>query len=212
MAEVEKHTSTTTFKLITVLHFDEETRYLGSVFLILATLGTAHIKWNEHGFPIFDAHGIKAFLIDSCFTGHLYTGLGTMVILLAEIILMMRVYALFGGGRGKLLSFTILTLLLFGFNILQVTIALDEVDVGARPFVRQSLGNFGCVDGHPMSGIAWTMTSSVELLLFLLVLWKTMQLKELSLPTRISMPRDGPMKTQSITALMARDSIVYFAV
>ncbi|EJD04614.1 uncharacterized protein FOMMEDRAFT_155766 [Fomitiporia mediterranea MF3/22] len=108
----------------------------------------------------------------------------------------MRVYALFGATRWMLAVFVILTLLLFGFNILQLTLNLAS--------------GFGCLDVTHVSGVGWTVTSFVELLLFLPVLYKTVCMRKFSFPIHIS--RDNPPKKEDIITLMARDSIVYFAV
>ncbi|EJD05196.1 uncharacterized protein FOMMEDRAFT_154411 [Fomitiporia mediterranea MF3/22] len=70
----------------------------------------------------------------------------------------------------------------------------------------------GCFDAMPVSSIGWVVTSFVELLLFLPVLcqWKSLQMRKTKLPMRIS--GHGPLKAQDVMTLMARDSIVYFAV
>ncbi|EJD05212.1 uncharacterized protein FOMMEDRAFT_166829 [Fomitiporia mediterranea MF3/22] len=143
--------------------------------------------------------------------GQLFTGFGTMAMLLAEVILQMRVYALFGRNRMNLVAFVILTALLFGFNILQLTRFLIDSEDNV-PLERLSLkSNFiplTCTGALPMSGIAWSVTAFVELLLFLLVIWKTIQLRKEYV---LGYDKGHIFKTQDIVALMARDSIVYFA-
>ncbi|EJD04941.1 uncharacterized protein FOMMEDRAFT_154089 [Fomitiporia mediterranea MF3/22] len=63
-----------------------------------------------------------------------------------------------------------------------------------------------------MAGVAWIVASSVELLLFLLILWKTIQLKKFRIPTCNPQSKGHLANTQDITTLMARDSIMYFAI
>ncbi|EJD04938.1 uncharacterized protein FOMMEDRAFT_27217 [Fomitiporia mediterranea MF3/22] len=133
---------------------------------------------------LYQVNGIKEFLIDSCLYGSLYTGVGTTTMLLAEIILMMRVYALFGGAGKTLLSLITLTLLLFGFNIVQLL--------------------FDLVVKYPFSSNQEMFTDAY--------LPSTVQVKKLKLPARISRLESGQTKTQDITTLMAKDSIAYFAV
>ncbi|EJD05101.1 uncharacterized protein FOMMEDRAFT_154282 [Fomitiporia mediterranea MF3/22] len=89
--------------------------------------------------------------------------------------------------------------------------SLDKGEI--RPFTHDiGVHNTGCLSAPFMSGISWAAVSSVELLLFVLVLWKTIQVKGLKFPTWISRSTNGPRTTQDIATLMARDSVVYFAV
>ncbi|EJD05192.1 uncharacterized protein FOMMEDRAFT_154407 [Fomitiporia mediterranea MF3/22] len=108
-----------------------------------------------------------------------------------------------------LISFIALTLLLLGFNILQRAIKLESWDFSTNPVETQTATGIDCLFEPHTSGIAWTVTSFVELLLFLLVLGKTARMRNDKSPICIS--RGGSPNTRDITSLMARDSIGYFA-
>ncbi|EJD05218.1 uncharacterized protein FOMMEDRAFT_154433 [Fomitiporia mediterranea MF3/22] len=61
-----------------------------------------------------------------------------------------------------------------------------------------------------MSGVAWTLTAFFEMILFVLTLWKSVQLKRSKLA--MDNPRDELPRAEHIITLMARDSIMYFAI
>ncbi|EJD05206.1 uncharacterized protein FOMMEDRAFT_145758 [Fomitiporia mediterranea MF3/22] len=187
-----------------VLHFDEEIEYIWIGY-------TRHPPYSveEHAFSTTRERGFIPFL-ENCLNGHLFTGLGPMVMLLAEVILMMRVYALYGGAKRILIAFTVITLALFAVNILQLSDILNEIDLigGPAGFIIQG-DSSSCVLAIPMSPIAWSIASFVELLLLLLVILKMAELKTLKKPLHVS--RGDTLQTQDITATMARDSILYFA-
>ncbi|EJD08282.1 uncharacterized protein FOMMEDRAFT_151036 [Fomitiporia mediterranea MF3/22] len=210
------------------------TRYFGAGYLILVSMSTIHLGWDSS--PVqaiaMQEQGIAGFFLPSCLYGQIQSGLGPMILTLAKgdipildffatmqvyiasfptVILMMRVYALYEGAKKMLVAFVILTLLLFGFDLYQFLFFLGVVKIGSEP------GNFawakvdgGCLAAPSSAGIAWTVTSSVELVLFLLVLWKIVKAK---MAKRASFVLgDGRPSTQDMTALMARDSISYFAI
>ncbi|KAL5482476.1 hypothetical protein ACEPAI_9070 [Sanghuangporus weigelae] len=131
----------TTFHLYyTALHFDEEveyiwskkwtmgkamylsTRYLGSLFSICCTVAFIDFRWEDtlNLIAIFGGVLNNGFFA-TCFHGELFAGPGPMIILLAEVILQMRVYALHGRNKKMLIFFILLNMALFGFNILQIS-------------------------------------------------------------------------------------------
>ncbi|KAL5498432.1 hypothetical protein ACEPAH_2574 [Sanghuangporus vaninii] len=214
----------------TALHFDEEveyiwskkwtvgkgmyllTRYLGTFYLICAIMGVHTYAWNDPDDRLDESVNNP---FETCLYGNLSTGLGTMIILVAEVILMMRVYALYGRNKGLLIFFTLLTIILLVFNILQLLDIFLSIEQGTCGFgsclSTPSFDDFhfACMDSAPISGIGWAVTSFVELLLFLLVVLKAGSRERIRSVMRKS--NSQPARPLDVTTSMAKDSISYFA-
>ncbi|OCB92224.1 hypothetical protein A7U60_g375 [Sanghuangporus baumii] len=160
----------------------------------------------------------------TCFRNELFAGFGPMIILIAEVILQMRVYALYGTNKKLFVVFVLISMALFGFNILQMStlfcesIYSNECDSGGcflkRDHYRRAFippfddQPFVCIDALPISGIGWAVTSFVELLLFLLVTFKA----QVGKVHRNVLHGPGIFSdTNDIATAMARDSVAYFA-
>ncbi|KAL5520282.1 hypothetical protein ACEPAG_9495 [Sanghuangporus baumii] len=208
----------------TVLHFDEEVeyiwskkwtigkavylqaRYLGTFYLICAVMGVHTFTWNDTDDGVY-VRGLY---------GNLSNGFGPMIILIAEVILMMRVYALYGRNKGLLIFFIFLTIILLAFNILQLLDIFFRIEeslcIGG--FCLTKLSSYhvrdACMVSTPISGIGWAVTSFVELLLFLLVVLKAGCRERIRSMMRMS--NSQPSRQHDVTTSMARDSISYFAI
>ncbi|KAL5498437.1 hypothetical protein ACEPAH_2579 [Sanghuangporus vaninii] len=216
------------------------TRYLGLTFLICSSAGVHGYAWDDHRYIFFEAglyctglrlkiHYIqKAPNINDffaiCFRNELFAGFGPMIILIAEIIFQMCVYALYGTNKKLLVVFVLISVTLFGFNILQMStlfcesIYSNEYDNGGcflkRDHYRRAFipafddQPFVCIDALPISGIGWAVTSFAELLLFLLVIFKA----QVGKVHKNVLHGPGIFSdTNDIATDMARDSVAYFA-
>ncbi|KAL5520283.1 hypothetical protein ACEPAG_9496 [Sanghuangporus baumii] len=231
-------TDNTTFKSIIVvcatfhfyyivLHFDKEVeyiwskkwtvgkgvyllaRYLGTFYLICAVMGVHAFTWNDADDGIYD---IANNPFEDCLNENLFSGLGPMIILVAEMILMMRVYALYGRNRRLLILFILLTIILLLFNILQlldVFVPIEENKCGSS-FCLPAHFPDTCMSAVPISGTGWAVTSFVELLLFLLVVLKAGCRERIRSMMRKS--EGQPSQPLDVTTSMAKDSISYFAI
>ncbi|KAL5498436.1 hypothetical protein ACEPAH_2578 [Sanghuangporus vaninii] len=199
------------------------TRYLGSIFLLCLIAGVRNYAWNDTGLEL-DDRSVNGFFT-TCLNGELFAGLGPMIILLAEVILMMRVYALYEKSKFLLAFFIFLTAGLLGFNILQLSHLFLNIEIKTclngdcfqvvkrtrRAFIAEgTLLNFECMYALPISGIGWAVTSVVELLLFVLVIMKARKWEGSDSATQAV--KNNPPRVRHIATRMARASIVYFAV
>ncbi|KAL5479031.1 hypothetical protein ACEPAI_2319 [Sanghuangporus weigelae] len=212
-----------------VLHFNEEVeyiwskkwtvgkgmyllaRYLGTFYLICAVMGMHAFAWNDDGF-----NDIVNNPFETCLYGNLYDGLGPMIILVAEVILMMRVYALYGRNKMLLILFILLTIILLAFNILQLLSIFVRIEESSYiggislPKFYSYPFRYACMVSNPISGAGWAVTSFVELLLFLLVVLKVGCRERIGSVMRKS--NCQPSRPLDVTTSMAKDSISYFAI
>ncbi|EJD05209.1 uncharacterized protein FOMMEDRAFT_27392 [Fomitiporia mediterranea MF3/22] len=194
-----------------LIYFKKQTRYLGAFFLTYLLASSTKIRWEDI-FGIFKEQDVPKFF-QSCFNGRLFTGLGSMIVLLAEVILVIRVYALFGRSKQAFVASVILLTALLAFNILQLTPVLDSWETGSPTsgYNGVTLSDpSSCISALPMSGIAWAVTSTVELLLFLLVIWKAFQHRKMI--ASVCNLTSSQQPNQDIAAILAKDSIFYFAI
>ncbi|KAL5501755.1 hypothetical protein ACEPAH_9015 [Sanghuangporus vaninii] len=161
----------------------------------------------------------------TCFHGELFAGPGPMIILLAEAILQMRVYALYGRNKKMLIFFILLNVALFGFNVLQFSNLFLYAESGGCPdggcFEKRDLVRRGFIPDDPevrlgcsltvqITGVAWGVTSFLEFILFVLVFVKAQAWKICI--RKKGTTGDGAPRVRDIITTMARDSISYFAI
>ncbi|KAL5496166.1 hypothetical protein ACEPAH_3083 [Sanghuangporus vaninii] len=175
-------------------------RYTGAIFLMyvpcvrsktleelefrrclrLMGIGLLPIRWNDAGHPLINGKKLEMLEIGACLGGNLYVVAGTVTIVLAEIILAMRIYALYGRRKRMAVICAILILISCAGT--------------------QSLG---------IIFFGWLPTSVVELVFLVLVLWKARKMQairgEYSLVAEGKVPY-----AVDIMAVMARDSKKYF--
>ncbi|KAI5117674.1 hypothetical protein M0805_002072 [Coniferiporia weirii] len=194
------------------------TRYSGAAFLIIVLLSDIGLGWNFVGG--MEAQHSPQF----CFGGLIYTGPGTFIILNAEIILQMRVYALYGRTKKVLallvflsltsLAVIIIQLLGFAREVMGGICTTDDCRTKYSVFMEPAafLPYLCSASSAPMSGIGWLKISLLESILFVMVLIKARRAKG-SLNTLPSNVEIGlKQRTRGITAVMAQDSLTYFAI
>ncbi|KAI5117673.1 hypothetical protein M0805_002071 [Coniferiporia weirii] len=202
------------------------TRYSGAAFMIFVNASIFKLGWNDVR-PIVglasDATPSTQWL---CLRGYLYVGPGTFIILLAEIILQMRVYALYGRQKKVLILLILLTVISLVVAVLQpLGIANDALSLicvfgGCKTSRFIVLGSgasasYYCTDlSSRLTAIGWFVTSMVELILFIMVLMKTRHEKRNhgTLQTSSTLRGGERSHSQDIITAMARDSTSYFAI
>ncbi|KAL5479030.1 hypothetical protein ACEPAI_2318 [Sanghuangporus weigelae] len=191
-------------------------RYLGAFFLICSVIGVHSYAWND---PVnLRSYPVVNNVVETCLNGNLFSGVGPMIILVAEMILMMRVYALYGRSKKLLVFFAVLTTILFTFDMMQFfysffTIEENDCDASGgcieSPFVKVR-DELACMKSLPMAAFGWAITSFVELLLCLLVVFKAGNWERIRCMMHKSNSQPSP--TRDVTTAMARDSVAYFAI
>ncbi|KAI5117675.1 hypothetical protein M0805_002073 [Coniferiporia weirii] len=199
-------------------------RYSGAAFLIpvsASEIGSG--GWNEEPNKelVVPPDSLKTQF--SCFWGYLYNGLGAFIILPAEVILQMRVYALY--GRKKKIFVLLVCISLFCLAIVIVQSLGLAGDIVSSICTTKQCDSYRflininyyvplycSITSPPMSSIGWLTTSVVEFILFVMVIIKARQENN----SRITLPSaldNGPEpQIRDTTAAMARDSAIYFAV
>ncbi|KAL5479056.1 hypothetical protein ACEPAI_2344 [Sanghuangporus weigelae] len=227
-------TSITLFFYYCALHFDEEveyiwsrpwtrgkviyivSRYTGAIFLILMGIGLLPIRWNDAGHPLINGKKLEMLEIGACLGGYLYVVAGTVTIVLAEITLAMRIYALYGRRKWMAVICAILILISCagtqGLGIIYILKPEDSC-IGKPCLFDSSLSyqiTITCaMASDTISVFGWIPTSVVELIFLVLVLWKTRKMQKIH--GEYSLVAEGKTPyAVDIMAVMARDSKKYF--
>ncbi|PAV17907.1 hypothetical protein PNOK_0639300 [Pyrrhoderma noxium] len=229
--------STTAFFYYCVTHFDDEveyiwsrkrtagkimyliTRYLGALFLVFLNLSMINVRWNPVGVDSFSSSGNVVYNAIEAFY---FTVIGSILMILAEVILQMRIYAIYGRSKWVLVGLIFMNIVSLALCALQ---ALGILAIGSLlivPCFQSSLicgpislkrdngftqvtSKYWPSSTNMMSPITWLVTTIEELILFILVVRKANY--RIWYPFRAR----SILKTPDIISNMARDSTVYFA-
>ncbi|PAV21580.1 hypothetical protein PNOK_0153700 [Pyrrhoderma noxium] len=190
-------------------------RTFGIVFALLVVLSNNYRWYNPFHEPVD-----IGFLKPACIHGMIYVGPGTVVILLSEAILQLRVYAIYARSKRIL----VLLLVLFAISVLNEVLLVLGITykVKIRPTENSiflhignvfnnitDLQSFSCTfNSYPMAPLSWIIILTIETILFTLVYLKYRQLKK---EEGISLLR-RTYQNQNIAIIIARDSTKYFAI
>ncbi|PAV15913.1 hypothetical protein PNOK_0877100 [Pyrrhoderma noxium] len=240
--------STTIFFYYCLIHLDKEveyiwsrqwnvgkvmyllTRYSGALFLGSVTLYTAGFGWsaqtilNNSHFGLYVSRGTQIFKF---IISILFIILGPVIMILTEIILQMRVYAIYGRKKWiivlsvimNLASAAVCALQFFGFSYILSDMACKNDKFACSSSLTlspsfQQIDDIGLASASlnlspsPMATLVWVIFSIIELTLFALVARKANYLW----CYREKKHSKSRAKTPDIMAVIARDSTSYFAI
>ncbi|KAI5117778.1 hypothetical protein M0805_000421 [Coniferiporia weirii] len=223
-------------KSIQALHLDEEveyiwsrpwswgkiiylaTRYSGAVFFILMLVTLVPVRWNDFGHMLDPDTNSHLVLLEKgpCLGGHLYLVSGIVILSLAEVILAMRVHALYGlRKRIIVLSVILITISAATFQLfgLAWTLGSSSECIGkacvGTPVIPFRI-TVTCTEvSTDITFFGWIGASLVELVFLILVLVKTRKMKKVGGEYSLVSDEAQPY-AHDIIGLMARDSKSYF--
>ncbi|KAI5114918.1 hypothetical protein M0805_001667, partial [Coniferiporia weirii] len=192
------------------------TRYSGAVFFILMLVTLSPVRWNDFGHMLDPDTNSYLSLLEKgpCLGGHLYLVSGAVILPLAEVILAMRIYALYGRRKRIIvLSIILITISVaasqyFGLAWIQAPDdCIGKACVATSPAIPFQI-TLTCTEASP--GIAfsgWIGAFLVELIFLILLLIKTRKMKKEGGEARGD---ETQPHMHDVIGLMARDSKSYF--
>ncbi|PAV15510.1 hypothetical protein PNOK_0927400 [Pyrrhoderma noxium] len=203
------------------------TRYSGVLFFVFLCLTEISFGWNSGYLHLNDSSNI--LLSRSSYTYLLsdtFPLMGGLIMIMAEVILQLRVYAIYGRNKFILLIVILMNMVSLTICALQTSGYLDAVTdpeciismkycrnlaisfITRRDTFTDATSMSWIPEAHPMSPLGWLIVSVFELLLFILVVRKA---KYQFWCKRGSSSKEDP-KVQDIMEVMAKDSTNYFTI
>ncbi|KAI5117777.1 hypothetical protein M0805_000420, partial [Coniferiporia weirii] len=192
------------------------TRYLGAVFFILMLVTLMPVRWNDFGHVLDPDTNSYLDLLEKgpCLGGHLYLVSGAVILSLAEVILAMRIYALYGRRKRILvLSVILITISVAASQYFGLAWIRAPDDCIGKACVETSLAipfqiTITCTEASPdIAFSGWIGAFLVELIFLILLLRKTRKMKKEGGEARDD---ESQPHVHDVIGLMARDSKSYF--
>ncbi|KAI5117730.1 hypothetical protein M0805_006215 [Coniferiporia weirii] len=187
------------------------TRYSGAAFLILVILDVFELAWYD--LSVFGAPSAYDSWLFT-WSDNLYVASGPPIILLAEIILQIRVYAMYGRKKRVLTLLIFLSIFSSGIAIIQpLGLAYGATLPLSVGKISGAFEGYSCIASTiPMSGTGWLTASTVEFILFVMVFMKYRQTKSDRIILSLTAGSVAESRMHDITTIMAKDSTTYFAI
>ncbi|PAV15952.1 hypothetical protein PNOK_0881000 [Pyrrhoderma noxium] len=192
-------------------------RYSGALFLVTVITLDSPILWEEIGHPLDEGEPFIVKAKGQCLGGYFFVAAGSVIILLTEVMMTMRVYALYGQRKWVVILSSVLMIISFfanqGFTasyfITPVDSCISKPCISSEFDIPFQMVASCTLASRTISFFGWVSTFIVESLFLFLIIRRTRQLKKMS--GDYSLVNDGAMaRGGGITSVMARDSKKYF--